>query len=327
MSYKHKTRPINRGRARLLFLMASALLYFSGCATTHFMARVDSPSGDAEKMVLVHEKAKTVSPEEAKFVRVYDIIKERDKLPAGIRFVSNDKGKLVLNYDKKKYVLRGYAKADRHIRHGNAIFFMNLWSPAFRKFRYIQFFPYDKTWRKYLCYPQVPLTWITIGFWSVVPIYWPCITSETAGGESLEDIKARKKHQTRALKKLAIAMGADTLLIEYARRTYTTINQQTGQVLGKREGPPAGLGVAFILDEIERKGPDEKYEKQAFYVPSTGKCGGKATKFNDTVILKNGVEIKGVSTALTSKNVILTYPNGKTVVLTKKEVDKIKKGN
>jgi hypothetical protein len=37
-----------------------------------------------------------------------------------------------------------------------------------------QFFAYEDTWRRGLCWWQVPLQWVTLGFWSVVPTSYPC---------------------------------------------------------------------------------------------------------------------------------------------------------
>lgn len=37
------------------------------------------------------------------------------------------------------------------------------------------FADYTSTARKVACYPQVPLTWVTLGLWQlVVPLSWPC---------------------------------------------------------------------------------------------------------------------------------------------------------
>ena len=30
-------------------------------------------------------------------------------------------------------------------------------------------------WRRGLCYWQVPIAWLTLGIWHLVPLYYPCI--------------------------------------------------------------------------------------------------------------------------------------------------------
>jgi len=32
-------------------------------------------------------------------------------------------------------------------------------------------------WRTALCYPQVPLTWLTLGLWSLIPTYYVCMNA------------------------------------------------------------------------------------------------------------------------------------------------------
>ncbi len=49
--------------------------------------------------------------------------------------------------------------------------------------------------------------------------------------------------------------------------------------------------------------------------------------FNDSIVLKNGVSIQGVKIALTSDSVVITYPDARTVVLKKSEVESVSRGN
>lgn len=67
------------------------------------------------------------------------------------------------------------------------------------------FADYEATWRKAYCYPQVPLTWVTLGLWQlVVPLSWPCAAPARFDRELAW-------HQVRHL---AAAAGADAAIVE-----------------------------------------------------------------------------------------------------------------
>jgi len=35
----------------------------------------------------------------------------------------------------------------------------------------------EESWRAAMCHPQVPLTWLTLGIWSIIPTYYVCINA------------------------------------------------------------------------------------------------------------------------------------------------------
>ena len=60
---------------------------------------------------------------------------------------------------------------------------------------------------------------------------------------------------------------------------------------------------------------------------STFKSAGAAPgAFNDVVILKSGVRVEGVKVAVTSDAVVVTYSDGRVVVLRKADVSSVKRG-
>ncbi len=81
---------------------------------------------------------------------------------------------------------------------------------------YFYSFNEDEKWRKYLCWPQVPLTWLTLTAWTIVPLYYPCWTRDT---NNVQDVNKRKKRIKIALQKGAKAMGADTIVLIERRNT------------------------------------------------------------------------------------------------------------
>lgn len=67
------------------------------------------------------------------------------------------------------------------------------------------FADYASSWRKAYCYPQVPLTWVTLGLWQLVsPVSWPCVKA------------ARLKQDVawKQVRHLAAAAGADVAIVE-----------------------------------------------------------------------------------------------------------------
>ena len=52
------------------------------------------------------------------------------------------------------------------------------------------FADYEDGWRKVLCYPQIPLVWLTLSIWPLVPTFYPCYGSVTQRREKLlDDVK------------------------------------------------------------------------------------------------------------------------------------------
>ncbi|MCC6751884.1 MAG: hypothetical protein IT371_29795 [Deltaproteobacteria bacterium] len=102
---------------------------------------------------------------------------------------------------------------------------------------------YRTRWRKYLCYPQMPLAWVTLGMWVVfVPAFYPCF----AGGA------VQKTEIVDAVKKLVGASGGDVAIITFtgerslaeamgAKGFVVRIDPRfKGQPLPTKPNPPAG---------------------------------------------------------------------------------------
>lgn len=64
---------------------------------------------------------------------------------------------------------------------------------------------YASAWRKAVCYPQVPLTWASLGLWQlIVPVSWPC----------LQPARFKLDFAWHQVRHLAAAAGADVAIVE-----------------------------------------------------------------------------------------------------------------
>lgn len=89
---------------------------------------------------------------------------------------------------------------------------------------------YESVGRKVLCYPQAPLSWVTLGIWSlVVPINWPC------WGKGIE-----RAEGVGLLRAAAAAAGADVI------------------ILTTPLGPGFGGARAFILKASTASSPETR---------------------------------------------------------------------
>ncbi|NRA68893.1 MAG: hypothetical protein HRU19_30700 [Pseudobacteriovorax sp.] len=49
---------------------------------------------------------------------------------------------------------------------------------------------YTDTWRKVACYPQIPLYYVTLGYWGMIPTWYPCVGDEEVSRKTLmKDLK------------------------------------------------------------------------------------------------------------------------------------------
>lgn len=85
-----------------------------------------------------------------------------------------------------------------------------------------RFLDYRETWRKALCYWQVPLEWFTLGLWSIVPLSYGCFAGAAVLGK--EDALSDAKNA-------AMAVGADLVLLTYARERNEKVKGVTGWLL------------------------------------------------------------------------------------------------
>jgi hypothetical protein len=65
---------------------------------------------------------------------------------------------------------------------------------------------YRDTWRKYVCYPQIPLAYLTGFMWAVfVPTYYPCFPTSFSP----------KTEIVRSVEKLVLASGGDAAVMSF----------------------------------------------------------------------------------------------------------------
>lgn len=85
-----------------------------------------------------------------------------------------------------------------------------------------RFLDYRETWRKVLCYWQVPLEWFTLGLWSLVPTSYGCFAGAAllAKEDALADVK-----------NAAMSVGADMVLLTYSKETKEKVRGVTGWLL------------------------------------------------------------------------------------------------
>jgi len=67
------------------------------------------------------------------------------------------------------------------------------------------FFDYEAAWRRGLCWWQVPLEWVTLGFWTAVPTSYPCHPT----------IFRSKAAWVESVKALAQSAGASSAIMSY----------------------------------------------------------------------------------------------------------------
>jgi hypothetical protein len=108
----------------------------------------------------------------------------------------------------------------------------------------IWFADYEPTWRKGYCYPQVPLTWVTIGLWQfLVPLAYPCW-----GGKLSHDVAIQQ------MKTLAVVVGANLIVAEIV---------EADDVVGRVNG-------ILIRTNLDSLGPPHKLpDPSKSKVPST----------------------------------------------------------
>lgn len=85
-----------------------------------------------------------------------------------------------------------------------------------------RFLDYRETWRKVLCYWQVPLEWFTLGLWSLVPTSYGCF----AGAAFLDKADALSD-----VRNAAMAVGADMVLLTYSKEKNEKVRGVTGWLL------------------------------------------------------------------------------------------------
>ena len=172
----------DRHRLWLLAVLAAG----AGCASINYAPRVVSVgTGEYRDTRGLDEKAANVSAAEAARVKVYF-----DGLPDGM---TSQNGKLV--WDPARYEVVG--------RVG-----VTIKNPGFANVGW-GFYDYaqDQSWRKAYCWWQVPLSWLTIGIWAILPLYYPCWVLPES------DPAVRKDRIVQSVRRAAYALGADVVVM------------------------------------------------------------------------------------------------------------------
>lgn len=82
----------------------------------------------------------------------------------------------------------------------------------------------EQRWRKGLCYWQVPIMWLTLGVWHIVPIYYPCVPGFWHTGAMREIAGKRKRNEilADALRAEACRLGGDAVVGAKVQNTGAT---------------------------------------------------------------------------------------------------------
>ena len=101
---------------------------------------------------------------------------------------------------------------------------------------------YEDSWRKALCYPQVPLKIITFGIWSyMIPLHYPCFASVPN-----DEAKRRMALQSEMMR-AAEVMGGDLIVIIGSSSTFA-ITGNNGVVTSQTIGMTGLKG--FVVEEL-----------------------------------------------------------------------------
>lgn len=114
-------------------------------------------------------------------------------MPEGLMLEVQSSKLVILDGYQDKYDIIGSTSAD--------------YIKAASKFRDLLWTYEHKDWRKWLCYPQAPLKLVTMGFWGLLPIQWPC-TMLTPSEEHL-----RKAGLIEEMKKATKVSGGNLLIV------------------------------------------------------------------------------------------------------------------
>lgn len=88
---------------------------------------------------------------------------------------------------------------------------------------------YEDGWRKGLCYWQAPLTWVTLGIWSVLPLNYPCGV----------EFQREKEDVLNATRNLVTKVGGHFFVGDYLIESEDRAAGITGFVVRKLEAPAA----------------------------------------------------------------------------------------
>ncbi|MCH2108519.1 MAG: med21 domain-containing protein [Polyangiaceae bacterium] len=105
---------------------------------------------------------------------------------------------------------------------------------------HLRFSNYKDGWRKGLCYPQVPLQWLTLTLWTLVPTDYPCHPL----------ISAKKTSVIQDVRALVHAAGGDAAIISY-----------------RGQGDDRAVGAGGFIIRLDRKAVDENGDLETTPIP------------------------------------------------------------
>ena len=206
-------------KARLLLPLLSSAALLTGCASASYSPGAQT-FGEYRDLHGAMARADDLSWADASDVKVFT-----GSVPDGITLSSNGQ----VTADPARYEVLGEVSASPN---GGALSRFGAW-----------FYPYpeDESWRKGLCYWQVPLTWITLGFYAwIAPWQYPC---RVVDGNSASAIEDRRHRVIATMQKATKALGGNLLLVTGYGGT-VTVGATSGVVLGEAE-LTHGQGIAI----------------------------------------------------------------------------------
>ncbi len=165
------------------FLVLSLLLGLaSGCAHQTYSNKIQ-PYGDSSaigEFAKLSARSNEMDVEEAAHIKVLV-----NQLPEGMTTKDGE-----LSYDRDRYSVVAEVKVTDDPS------YIGLW-----------FEKYDdhEKWKSGYCNAQVPLNWITLYTWPILPFYWPC----WKGGLKEED---RLEHMVARIRTAAVVLGANLIV-------------------------------------------------------------------------------------------------------------------
>jgi hypothetical protein len=166
------------------------LLSLASCAHASFEPRIEPVEASQPTAPLV-EQALLLPSSELRAVRVAE-----ERLPEGLSF---EEGELVVT-DPSRYEIVGRVSTQYEM------------SPAVLTSMSLGFYRYDSSeaWKNPYCNVQVPLGWLTLSLWTLVPLHYPCMVAE---GDTARATDGRRARILEALVRGTVASGGNLLVL------------------------------------------------------------------------------------------------------------------
>lgn len=171
-------------------ILALTFLAVAACASPGVHIKYFDTGTRAPKEV--EKRARATPLEDTHGLKIYE-----HRLPRGFSFKKKDPF-IELNYDQLKFEKVAHFKTDAQIK----------W------YDYAGFTFYSYDWpesaRAYYCYPQVPLVWLTLAAWNLIPLHYPCNPLPDLDLSVSED---NRNIQMPFIKRIATALFATHIVI------------------------------------------------------------------------------------------------------------------